>query len=291
MHTLIHSLGHGTRILKAQPGFTAMVVLALGLGIGANCALFTVVNSLLLRPLPYRDAAELVEIAVPRHPPLESFQAAQSFSGVARFVPWGHSVQGPQGATNTYGFFVSPNLFAVLGVDAAVGRVFAPDETQGVVILGYDYWRRTSGDPSIIGQTLVLSGQPHTVVGVLPAGFTLSVRDGNLFVPGSGPDGRIVARPRPDARHADMGCIPQHRRERRAAAPGSGDDGAADHLRERRQSPAGARRGTAEGSGDPHRDWRRPGPPVLAADDRERAARRHGHGARPAPRQLEPRLA
>ena len=198
MHILFHSLRHGARVLTSQPGFTALVVLALGLGIGANCALFTVVNSLLLRPLPYRDAADLVEISLPqRRPPVEFFQAAQSFSGVADFVPWGHSVQGPQGAVNTYGFYVSPNLFTVLGVDAAVGRVFSSGEGQSVVVLGYDYWRRSSGDPQIIGQTLTISGQAHTIVGVLPAGFSLSVRDGNLFVPGSRPDARVVARLRP----------------------------------------------------------------------------------------------
>ena len=200
MHTFFHSLRHGTRILKAQPGFTAMVVLALGLGIGANCAL---VHG---RQQPAAASAALPEhgragrARVPqRRPPLEAFQTAQSFAGVAQFVTWGHSVQGPQGATNVYGFYVSPNLFAVLGVDAAVGRIFSPDETQGVAILGYDYWRRTSGYPNIIGQTLTISGQPHTIVGVLPAGFSLSVRDGNIFIPGSGPDGRIVGRLAPGA--------------------------------------------------------------------------------------------
>ena len=198
MHTFFHSLRHGARVLRSRPGFTALVVLALGLGIGANCALFAVVNSLLLRPLPYRNTSELVEIVLPpQRPPLEAFQAAQSFSGVAMFVPRGHNLQGPQGGTNTYGFFVSPNLFSVLGVDAAVGRIFSSDETQSVVMLGYDFWRRTSGDPRIVGQTLTISGQPHTIVGVLPAGFSLSVRDGNLFVPGSGADGRIVGRLKP----------------------------------------------------------------------------------------------
>jgi putative ABC transport system permease protein len=195
MHTAFDALRHGSRILKSQPGFTLLVVLALGLGIGANCALFTVVNSLLLRSLPYRNVDELVEISLPqRRPPLEVFQQAQSFSGVAMFVPWGHNVLGAQGAVNTYGFFVSPNLFSMLGVDAVVGRIFTHDERQSVVMLGYDYWRRTSGDPQIIGQTLTISGEPHTVVGVLPAGFSLSVRDGNLFLPGSRPDARVVAR-------------------------------------------------------------------------------------------------
>ena len=195
MRGYFHSVRHAARVLARQPGFTVTVALALGLGIGANCALFSVVNSLMLRPLPYRDTARLVEIEMPqRRPPLEAFQAARSFSGVADFVPWGHTVQGPQGATNLYGFFVSPNLFSVLGVDAAVGRVFRPDERHSVVMLGYDYWRRTSGDPGIVGQALTISGQPHTIVGILPAEFSLSVRDGNLFVPGSRPDTRVVAR-------------------------------------------------------------------------------------------------
>jgi putative ABC transport system permease protein len=198
MQTLTDSLRHAARVLRAQPGFTLTVVLALALGIGANCALFTVVNSLMLRPLPYDSPDELVEISLPqRRPPLESFQGAQSFSGVASFVAWGHSVQGPQGMTNLYGFFVTPNLFSVLGVEAAVGRVFLPDEKEGVVVLGYDYWRRTSGDPNIVGQALTIAGQPHTVIGVLRPDFSLSVRDGNLFVPGTRPDARIVARLKP----------------------------------------------------------------------------------------------
>src|SRR5687767_8911824 len=145
MRAIFDSARHAARTLRAQPGFAAMVVLALALGIGANCALFTVVNSLLLRPLPYRNTTELVEISVPQNgPPLEVLQTARSFSGVAAFVTWGFHVENPQGAVNTYGFYVSPNLFTVLGVEAAVGRVFSPDENQPVIMLGYDYWRRTS---------------------------------------------------------------------------------------------------------------------------------------------------
>ncbi|MGB2717671.1 MAG: ABC transporter permease [Vicinamibacterales bacterium] len=200
MRTIIDSLRHAARVVRAQPGFALTIVLALALGIGANCALFAVVNSLLLRPLPYRNTHELVEISLPqRRPPLEAFQTAQSLSGVASAVPWGHTVQGPLGATNMYGFFVSPNLFSLLGVQPAIGRVFSPDEKDSVVILGYDYWRRTSGDPHIIGQVLTISGRPHTIVGVLAADFSFSVRDGNLFVPGTRPDTRIVARLKPGA--------------------------------------------------------------------------------------------
>jgi putative ABC transport system permease protein len=199
LQTFADSLRHAARVLLAKPGFALTVILALGLGIGANSALFSVVNSLMLRPLPYRNTSELVEVSLPqRRPPIEAFQAARSFSGVASFVPWGHSVQSSQGVNNLYGFFVTPNLFSVLGIDAAVGRVFSPDEKEGVVVLGYDYWRRTSGDPNVVGQTLTISGRPHTIVGVLPADFSLSVRDGNLFVPGTRPAARLVARLEPD---------------------------------------------------------------------------------------------
>jgi predicted permease len=198
MQRVLDTLRHAIRVLRAQRIFAATVVLALALGIGANAALFSVVNSLLLRPLPYRNSDELVEIDLPqRRPPLEAFQSTQSFSGAASFVAWGHTVQTAQGVTNLYGFFVSPNLFSVLGVDAVVGRVFSADEKDAVVMLGYDYWRRTSGDPNIIGQALTISGRPHTIVGVLPADFSLSVRDGNLFVPGTRPNTRFIARLKP----------------------------------------------------------------------------------------------
>ena len=116
MHTLLLSVRHGARTLRSQPGFTAGVVLTLGLGIAANCALFTVVNGLLLRPLPYRDPAGLVEIALPRQrPPLETLQTARSFSGIASFVPWGHSVQGPEGPTYKHQFAARDVMLLVRG--------------------------------------------------------------------------------------------------------------------------------------------------------------------------------
>ena len=191
-------LGHSIRGLRSAPGFTTLVVLVLGLGIGANCALFTVVNSLLLRPLPYQRPTELVDVSLPQHrPPLEDLKRAQSFDGVAEFLGTGFNVMEADGARYTYGFRISPNLFSLLGVQAAIGRIFMPDEYQPVVILGYDYWRRISGQPSVVGQSLTISGQSHTIVGVLPADFYLSVRDGNLFVPNLRQGGRTVARLKP----------------------------------------------------------------------------------------------
>lgn len=201
MRRIVHNLRHAIRIVKSQPDFTALVVVALALGIGINCALFTVVNSLLLRPLPYRNADELVEISLPgRRPALEDLRRAQSLAGVAAFNPRGFSVVSSDGVRNVYGMRVSANLFELLGVDASVGRRFLPEEDQQpIVMLGYDYWRRVSGDPRIIGQTVSLTGEAYTIVGVLPADFTLQVRDGNLLVPYRLSEGRVVARLRSGA--------------------------------------------------------------------------------------------
>jgi hypothetical protein len=98
MKQTIDNLRQGIRVLKAQPGFAALVILALGLGIGANCSLFTVVNSLLLRPLPYHKPGELVEVSLPqRGLTLEDLRRAKSFTGVAAFQAWGFSVRDADG--------------------------------------------------------------------------------------------------------------------------------------------------------------------------------------------------
>ncbi len=200
----VHELRYSLRVLRARPGFTAFVVLALGLGIGANTALFTVVNSLLLRPLPYQRPGELVEIAQTRGGlPLRELNQAQSFTGVAAFLSRNFAVASDEGVRNLYGLRVSANLFTVLGVEAALGRTFRTgEELTPVVLLSYDYWRRVSGDPKIVGQALTISNQQYTIVGVLPADFTLQVRDGNLFVPYPLLEGRVVARLRPGVRAA-----------------------------------------------------------------------------------------
>jgi len=173
------------------------VVLILAVGIGANCSLFAVVNRLLLRPLPYHSASELVEVGLPpRHVPIADLRRAQSFTGVAAISSRGFSIAGPEGVRNVYGHRVTGNLFDVLGVRAILGRTLIDaDDSQPVVMLSYEYWRRTSGVPAIIGQTIVVNGENRAVVGVLPPEYSLDVRDANLFVPGLRSDDlRIVAR-------------------------------------------------------------------------------------------------
>jgi putative ABC transport system permease protein len=200
---ITQDLRHGLRLVRRSPGFALFVILALGVGIGANTALFTVINSLLLRPLPFQNVDRLVEISA--GVPAEEFASTQSFSGVAAFMPRGFSVASQEGVANVYGNRVSANIFTVLGVRAALGRTFASGEDdERVVMLSEEYWRRISGDPNVLGQILTLDGERYVVVGVLPAEFTLQVRDANLFVPQSrlSGDARVIARLQPGVRLA-----------------------------------------------------------------------------------------
>jgi MacB-like periplasmic core domain len=196
---MLRDLHFALRLLVKSPGFTALVVGSLAIGIAVNALLFTLVNALLLRPLPYARPGELVEIDQPRRTlPLDELRGARAFDGVAAYLPWNFAVAGPDGARLVFSCRVSANLFQVLGVSPALGRTFAPgDEQEPVVILGYDYWRQTSGDPGIIGQTLTIEGQKRTVIGVLPAEFTLFFRDGNLWIPQRMTEGRVLTRLHP----------------------------------------------------------------------------------------------
>src|SRR3990170_5755715 len=145
--------------VRRQRRFTAVVVLAIGVGIGANCALFAVINGLFRRPLPYDRPHELVEVSLPdRHPAAEALGTARSFSGVAAYIPWGFVVTEPDGVKNAFGMRVSPNLFEVLGVRPAFGRVFSASDDRHVVMLSYQYWQRISGDPQLVGGTLTVAG-------------------------------------------------------------------------------------------------------------------------------------
>ena len=189
-------LQQAVRTLWRDRGFTAVAVAMLSLGIGVNGALFTLLDSLSLKALPYEKPEELVEATVsPRRIPLETLAEAQSFAGVAGFQPYGFTVAGEEGPQNVYAYRVSPNLFAVLGVGSALGRPLeATDEGQPVVLLGYDYWRRRFGSPDAVGATMAIDGLAHTIVGVAPADLTIQVRDVSFFVPRPLEGGRVVAR-------------------------------------------------------------------------------------------------
>ena len=202
---LVQDLHFGLRVLRKSPGFTAVTVLTLALGISANTAIFSVVNAVLLRPLPYKNADELVlvkevlpkmgsqpmGISGPDISLIRNFN--HSFAYVAGFRVWTYELSGNAQPERTAANRVSADLFKTLGVQPMLGRAFTPAEEEPghpVVILSYGLWqRRFGGNPSILGRTLDLDRQPYTVVGVMPQSFVfplpgMSQGDpAELFVP------------------------------------------------------------------------------------------------------------
>ena len=191
MRTLWQDVRHMSRALRKSPGFTAVAVLTLGLGIGANTAIFSVIESVLLRPLPYREPAALVEIwntYLPQFPqaPLspgdfQDFQrAANSFSEMACYVdiPQGFNLTGDGEAQRVEARFATSGFLSLLGVKPVVGRAFTPPEDKvgnpPVVMVSHRMWQsRFGSDASVVGRTVMLDGRDYTVVGVLPAAFRL----------------------------------------------------------------------------------------------------------------------
>jgi predicted permease len=192
METLWQDLRHAFRALRKSPGFTAVAVLTLGLGIGANTAIFSVVENVLLRPLPYRDPSALVQVwntylpqfpQVPNSPgDFQDFRRqATSFSEMAAFVdiPQGFNLTGEGEPQRLEARFATSGFLPMLGVQPIAGRAFHPEEDKPgaspVLMLSHRLWQsRFGSDPSVIGRTLMLDGQGYTLVGVLPAGFRLA---------------------------------------------------------------------------------------------------------------------
>lgn len=191
METLWHDLGYGLRMLFKNPGFTAAAILSLAIGIGANSAIFSVTNALLLRPLPYKDADRLV-ILWSRSPGLNVAQDWFSpgqyldvktqnhvFEQVATAIGGSFNLTGQGTPEHIDGARISSSLFPLLGANAMLGRVFSPEEDEPgkppVVILGHSFWQRYFGsDERIIGKTLTLNGNNFTIVGVMPASFSFN---------------------------------------------------------------------------------------------------------------------
>ena len=177
-------LRYGLRTLIKNPGFTIVAVIALALGIGANSAIFSVVNAVLLRPLPYKNPDQLVVIwenathlGFPKDTPspanfLDWRQQSTLFEGMAAFAERSFNLTGVGEPERLDGRRVSANLFEMLGVKPIVGRTFVPQEDQPgakVVLLNEGLWkRRFGGDPAVVGRAVNLNGEPYTVVGVLP---------------------------------------------------------------------------------------------------------------------------
>ena len=184
MEALVIDVRYALRVLSREPGFALLAVLALALGIGATTAMFTVVDSVLLRPLPYANPERLV---VTLHGPTANApvspadyfdyrQSARSFEGLAAAQAWGATLGGGERPESVAGLQVSADLFNVLGVGARLGRTFTTGEDEpgrnGVVVLSHRLWqRRFGGDAQIVGKPILLDAQPFIVVGVMPEGF------------------------------------------------------------------------------------------------------------------------
>jgi putative ABC transport system permease protein len=193
--TLSQDLRSGVRMLKKSPGFTFVAVLSLALGIGANTAIFTIINAVFLHPLPVQEPAQLAEmftrdtktvnananfqLTATSLPNYEDYRDQNNvFSGLAAVtfplpLNWGGQAEPQQLQAS----LVSPNFFDVLGVKAYRGRFFYPDEGKKVgadpiVVLSYSLWARSFGsDPGVVGQTITLNATSYTIIGIAPPNF------------------------------------------------------------------------------------------------------------------------
>src|SRR5918999_1509567 len=185
---LMKDLRYGLRRLAQSPGFTSVAVLSLALGIGANTAIFSLVNTALLRPLPVERPEQIVSLANAAgargfpafsYPNYKDFRdrSAEVFDGLYayRFAPLSVSHEGA--SERLWGYVVTGNYFEVLGVKAVLGRALTPDDDRlpgahPVTVLSYESWQRRFGaDPAVVGKSLIVNGRSFTVVGVLPRGF------------------------------------------------------------------------------------------------------------------------
>jgi putative ABC transport system permease protein len=193
MNRLGQDLGYALRQLRKNPGFTAVAVLTLALGIGANSAIFSVVYAVFLRPLPFHNPGRLVlvkttepgrrdDIGVSYPAFLDWRSQNHVFEGLSAFREDDFTLTGRADPVHLTGAVVSANMFSVLGVQPAMGRDFIPDEDKPMgtglpIILSHGLWQdRFGADPRIVGQSLILGENPFTVVGVMPAGFQFPVQ-------------------------------------------------------------------------------------------------------------------
>ncbi len=200
MGILLQDLRYGLRMLAKNPGFTAVAVLTLALGIGANTAIFSVVNAVLLHPLPFQNSDGLVIVyeTNSKTGDREAFPSPANFvdwrdhnrvfEHMAAWRTWFYALTGGSEPEQIRGVRVSASFFPLLGVKAYLGRTFLPQEEHvghaQVVVLSYSLWeRRFGGDRNLIGKTLTLDSKTFTVIGILPAGFQFSTTQFDLWMP------------------------------------------------------------------------------------------------------------
>jgi predicted permease len=201
MKTLLQDARYGFRMLVKNPSFTAIAVLTLALGIGANTALFSVINGVLLSPLPFPQADQLVTLHENKpnfeggslsYPNFQDWQKDnRTFSSMAVARSYAFSLTGIGDAEQEISEFISSDFFSVLGVKPKIGRTFAEEEERTgagpVALISEGLWRRKfSSTPDVLGKNITLDGRDYTVVGVIPANFHLSIpgfRESDVYAP------------------------------------------------------------------------------------------------------------
>jgi len=200
MDTLFRDIIYSLRGLARNPGFALMTLATLALGIGANTAIFSVVKNVLLDPLPYREPGQLVElyekrpkqgrirnvVSVPDY--LDWKDQSTVFEDMAAASGGSFNLAGPEGSEFVFATYATTNYFHVFGVTPQLGRDFLPEEAgQGhdhVVILDHGFWKsRFGADPKIVGQTIQLTGESYTVIGILPEGSSLMREKSAIWKP------------------------------------------------------------------------------------------------------------
>src|SRR5689334_19969929 len=187
MDSILQDVRYAFRRLRKSPGFALIAVLTLALGIGANTAMFSVVNAVLLRSLPFRDAGQIVLLREGQTdsplaalatsiPNVEDYRQQHAFDLISLWVAQSVNLTGQEKPDRVIGSFVSSNFFQLFEVAPQLGGSFTPhDDRPGAdheVVLSYGAWKsRFGGDPSIVGRQLTLNGEVFTVIGVLPSTF------------------------------------------------------------------------------------------------------------------------
>jgi len=198
MTTISQDLRYAIRVFLKSPGFVAVAVLTIALGIGANTTLFSVVSGVLLNPLPYPHSGQLVAVyaktpGVDQGPIvylnfLDWQRDTRTFLSLAAYRNQDYNVTGTAEAERLSGYMISDGFFSTLGVQPVLGRTFRPDDDQlgaaPVVILGGGLWMRKFGaSPEVIGKSLTLNGKSYVIVGVIPPGFTFYGHDRDVYTP------------------------------------------------------------------------------------------------------------
>ena len=179
---MFNDLRYAFRMLRKNPGFASVAILTLALGIGANSAIFSVVNGVLLKPLAYHEPERIVTLLHDGRRPvapadfLDWRAQSQSFESMSAAEAWGGMLAGSERAESIVGLRLGEGLFQLLGVAPALGRTFDAQDFQPgqdqVVVLSHSLWqRRFGGDKGVVGQSVTINSQPYVVIGVMPPQF------------------------------------------------------------------------------------------------------------------------